>query len=265
MTKRIITTILAIVMTLLALCIAAPGVAAEDEQKFLTVEDCVQISDTQIIVKFSEPIAVNLHDSNRGPWVALRIVNTQNILQYDETMALQYQGNCSFVGEEHDTMLFEYGSEKTVTISDIVNFRGDYAQYYKEGLNVDLCIEEVPYDQTKAAHDGFLDNITTLDGETRLWGNAPYGWDGVYMPIRVDYDYEIDLSNIEPLSIIDDFDYGTILSIEEREIPEPIVKTEVVKQNDPVYMIIWLAASVVLAVILFFVIMTIVRKAGKKA
>ena len=61
------TTILATVMTLLAMCMAAPEVAAEEETKLLTVEDCVQISDTQIIVKFSEPIAVKMCIRDSGP------------------------------------------------------------------------------------------------------------------------------------------------------------------------------------------------------
>lgn len=265
MARRIMTTILATVMTLLAMCMAAPEVAAEEETKLLTVEDCVQISDTQIIVKFSEPIAVNLLDSNRGPWIALRIVDTGNNLQYDGAAPLQYQGATSFVGEEHDTMLFELGRGLTYTANDIINFQGDFAKYYRDGLEVDLCIEEVPYDQTKACHDGYIDNVTTLDGETRLWANAPYGWDGMYCSIRVDYSYELDTSSTESLSVIDDFDYGTILSVEEREIPEPVVETKVIKQNNPVYMIVWLVAGFVVAFILCLVTMAIVRKAGKKA
>ena len=99
--------------------------------KELTVTECIQISDTELIIKFSEPVAVNLHDTNRGPWIALRIVDGGHVLQYDGANPLQYQGECSFVGSSHDIILFKYGSEGVLTSTDVINFQNGIDKYYK--------------------------------------------------------------------------------------------------------------------------------------
>lgn len=262
MFKKITSTILAIILTLTVLLCAAPGVMAEEGSPVLYVEECVQISDTQIIIKFSEPIAINMHKSNRGPYIALRIVNDANELQWSGESPLQWDGPCYFVGSKHDTLLMEYGTADTLNVTDVLSFDKDVAKFYKEGLKVKLCIEEVPYDQTQAfVCDGLIDNITTTDGKTRLWSNTPRGWDGVYSYVYRDFDYEIDLSKLEPTSKVDDFDYGDKVMFVV-ESPEPEIVTEVIeeKQNSPITVIAILVGGAIIGTGLFFIF----RKVGKK-
>ena len=57
-----------------------------------------------------------------------------------------------------------------------------------------FCIEEIPADKIKGdVEDGTIHNMYT-DGKIKLYSNVVgYGtnWDGVYMPITVDFSYKV--------------------------------------------------------------------------
>ena len=55
-------------VAVLALGLTLPAGAADE----LTLTRAVKINDTQIALEFSEPIAVNLREENRGPFMAVR-------------------------------------------------------------------------------------------------------------------------------------------------------------------------------------------------
>ncbi len=207
--KRIIAAFIAALL----LCINV--FCAADLQSQLSVTRCVQISDSQLLIEFSQPVAINLNGTNRGPWIALRVVDRENTLQYVDGQPLQYQGDCRFVGSTHDVIIFEYDNA-----TDIINFKGDYEKFYAEDLKVKMCIEEVPFN-SEEFDDELLDNVTTADGSIRLGGaNGQPGWDGVYTEIEKDFDHKIDSTSLEPLTGIDNFEYGKVLAVGDAVPPQ---------------------------------------------
>jgi len=265
-TKRIITTILSMIICLSALLIAAPAAVAE-ENELLLVEDVVLVDDAHLIIKFNQPVAINMNGDNRGPWIALRIVDDANNYQIADDGSMVLQWNCltEFTDDNHDTIVMTYDLDGS-DMRDFATFGGMWAQYYKEGRHARLCIEEVPYNQAEPAADGFIDNITTLDGKTRMWANKPGGWDGSYFDIRMDYSYDIDLSNTQGLVKIDDFDYGTVLSVgklsaEKDAEVETITKTVV--KNNPLHTGIIIGVGVLAGAALAVVLTLVIGKAGK--
>ena len=179
----------------------------------LTVTEVTQISDTQLIIRFSKPVAFNLLGSNRGPYIALRVVDTNNRLQYSDTsQPLQFQGKICFTDSAHDTVLFVY-DDGVNNITSLQQFEGDLAKYAEKGYTLKLAIEEVPFDQTNPSRDGLIDNITTADGTRKLTANLVGGWDGQYSSITRDFSIITDKTAYEDISIPDHFNYGTVLSI----------------------------------------------------
>ena len=267
--KRIITTILSMIICLSALLIAAPtALAAKND--LLLVEDVVLVDDAHLIVKFNKPVAFNIKGDNRGPWIALRIVDDANnyLVADNGSMVLQWTCLTEFTDDKHDTLVMTYDLDGS-TMKDFVNFGGLWREHYKEGRHARLCIEEVPYNQAEPAYDGFIDNITTLDGKTRMWANKPGGWDGSYFDIRTDYNYKIDLSNKQALRKIDDFDYGTVLAAgtltaeESKTETETKVVTETVVKNNPLHTGIIIGVGAVAGAALAVVLGLVIGKAGK--
>ena len=119
-----------------------------------------------------------------------------------------------------------------------------------------MCIEEVLFDQSVPANDGYIDNITTLDGKTMLTANKPDGWCGVYLPFEYDSGYEIDLAKIEPVSPVAEIE-GNALWI--GGVQEQTVET--VKQISVWQTALVLCGGLVVAAGLIAVLRT-VRKGG---
>lgn len=264
--KKTLSAILALIICFSALLIAAPKAVAEDAN-LLLVDDVVLVDDAHLVVKFNQPVAFNVKGDNRGPWIALRVVDDFNNYQVADNGSMVLQWTCltEFTDDNHDTLVMTYDLDGS-TMKDFMNFTGLWAEYYKPGRHARLCIEEVPYDESAPCADGFIDNITTLDGETRMWANKPGGWDGSYFDIRKDYDYDIDLSNPKSLKEIDNIDYGTVLAagngsktIEETKE----VITETIVKNDPVKVACILGGGG-LAAALLVILGVVIGKAGKK-
>ena len=243
------------------LAVSAAFAAPVQAETPLTMTRAVLINDYQVILEFSEPVAFNLNGSNSGPWISVRVVSDNNNTliwdgQPDTGTALQWGGSVSFVDETHNRLLFTIVPDKFGVnhISDILHFSGGLAPY-SEHL-VRMCIEEVPFDQSVPANDGYIDNITTLDGKTMLTANNPDGWCGVYLPLEYDSGYEIDLAKIEPVSPVAEIE-GNALWI--GGVQEQTVET--VKQISVWQTALVLCGGLVVAAGLIAVLRT-VRKGG---
>ena len=141
---------ISVFLSVMILCTAVmTGVSAADNTPaLLTVTDVLMINDSQLIIRFSEPAAFNLLGKNRGPYIALRVVDANNRLQYaGGTVPLQYRGRLCFTDSAHDTVLFTYDDGVNDIVS-LLRFEGDLAPFAGRGYELKLAIEEVPFDQS---------------------------------------------------------------------------------------------------------------------
>lgn len=255
---------IAVILTAIILVCLPATVCLAAEEDTLYVEDVVLINDTQLIIKFNQPIAINLNGDNRGPWIALRIVDNEDNYLYsdDNSFVLQWTCDTRFADENHDIILLTYDMGEEGNMLDFVNFTGYFEQFKTDDRHNRLCIEEVPFDQTVASNDGLLDNVTTTDGKILMTATKPGGWDGSYFDIRVDYDYEIDLSNTQDLKeSTTQIEYGTVLSLGDLEpLPEIEVKSET-----PVGLICAIIGGGVIAIGAALGIIIGIKKKGGKA
>ncbi len=255
--KRVLLCCLAL-MLLLTVCVYA------DEDK-LTLDRAIQISDTQIVLEFSAPIAINLERSNRGPYTALRLVEGESTLQWEGGQPLQATGNMVFLDEKHDRVLWTITEQLfgCTNATEVISFANGLEVYKDKGWTVKFCMEEVPYQEDEGLGDGLLCNVTTADGSLHLTANRPEGWDGMYAPIEKDFEYPVDLSKTE--SVIpekkDDFKF-TLLTYDAPSEPETQDETEAEEKNFNTGAVIGSCAggAVVIAAIIFLA----VKKGGKK-
>lgn len=206
---------ISVFLSVMILCTAVmTGVSAADNTPaLLTVTDVLMINDSQLIIRFSEPAAFNLLGKNRGPYIALRVVDADNRLQYaGGTVPLQYRGRLCFTDSAHDTVLFTYDDGVNDIVS-LLRFEGDLAPFAGRGYELKLAIEEVPFDQSSPSRDGLIDNITTADGKTKLSANLVGNWDGQYCEIKEDRSISVDSGSFEDITDPDGFDYGKVLSV----------------------------------------------------
>lgn len=251
---------------LLALTLLAGLCAVRAEDRILTLERAVQIDDYHIVLEFSEPIAINLHGSNRGPHCSIRVVGDNYTLKWtgqtNYSTALQFNGALEYVDDKHDRLLFSLTSRTfgIAKISEITGFEGELAPY--SDYTTAMCLEEVPFETDTLVNNGHLDNITTADGEVYLWSNRPGGWDGCYADIVIDYSYDIDLTKTESIENAIKHDQPVFALGAAREpAPEPIT----VVKNDPLVFALWIAGGAVAAAVLVTVgIIIRKRKAVRK-
>ena len=178
-------------VAVLALGLTLPAGAADE----LTLTRAVKINDTQIALEFSEPIAVNLREENRGPFMAVRYTDEDQNLQWDgnenEGIPMQFEGSWDFANGSQDTILWTMNESNLfgfMTLDEIFNFEGEAAGW--SWCKVMFCLEEVPYGD-EGIGNGKINNVTTLDGETELNATRQKAgwWDGLYAEIEVDDDY----------------------------------------------------------------------------
>lgn len=261
--KKIIIALLAVLMILACL----PVSAAERE---LTFERAVQINDTQLVLEFSEPVAINLHNSNYGPYIVIRLVNSAggttrfdraDVMHPQFNTHLQWTGSLQYLDEEHDRLLWTITGTTVgvTTITDIVNYSGELADYTDR--RVAIAIEEVPFDQTTVTANNAIDNITTEDGEVYLTPTYPSGWERVVAPFEVNFSYPTDLSDVQPIGQTkqdafteDILGHGEYVEPEPEEIPV----TRVLKNNTMI--VVAILGGCVLLSVLMIVISLVVRK-----
>lgn len=108
--NKIIAALLLVVLILACLPVSA------QEERVLTLKRAVQVNDTQIVLEFSEPIAINLHQSNRGPYCPVRLVNSsggttrfnneKHLLHPQYNTHLQWIGSLQFLDSKHDRLIW---------------------------------------------------------------------------------------------------------------------------------------------------------------
>lgn len=206
---------IAVAAVLLALLLTVSGFgghaeAAPTEKRVLTFDHAYKINSSQIVLTFSEPIGINLIQENRGPWISLRICDSNNRLcwtggQEPYGQGLQWSGSIEYLDDNYDKLLFTLMSDgfDVTTIDEIMaltnsnnpkivaairEYQTHHPDMTDEKLRFLFNIEEVPYNQVGYPNgDGLLDNVTTRDGKVHMWANtssSPFGWDGTYVPLE---------------------------------------------------------------------------------
>ena len=248
------------------------------DKEWLTVKRAVQVSNNQLVVEFSEPIAVALTQA-RGPFIALRLVNKGGnaaIKTDDGKEYLQWQFSAQFLDKEHDRLLCTMSTVAAGvdTIDGIRNFTGALTKYANRNWELRLVIEEYPDDRVNYSDCGVC-NITTPDGSKMLFPTHISGFESVSVLLEKDLSYAFDPSLAESTKMVVGLDADTIvmmdgdeyLALQAQKEPtvETIVKTVEVTANDPLVIALVLGGSVLvgLLAVLIAVLVTKKRKAGK--
>lgn len=240
--KRIIIALLVVLLCLGCL----PVQATEDNT--LKIERAVMINDKQIVIEFSEPVAFNFHEKNRGPHIAVRLIDALgrlikftkcDILDPYYGMNMQWNGTHQFVDSKHDRIIWTISDRNLgmENIRQIIDYQERLAPY-KDKNRVVIVIEEVPYDTNAAYTDNTICNITTADGKHYLTPLMPDGWERTNTPLTIDYSYRVDPSKFESVEqekkIPNPLAKGNGVVIEDlKETEEPTV-TQVVKNNSAI-------------------------------
>lgn len=265
--KRIITALLLAILLLGAL----PVAAAERE---LVCEAMYQVNDTQIVIEFSEPVALNLHGSNYGPYVALRMVNTTggttritNLKSRYYGEIMQWDGTLRYLDSKHDRLIWtfnDFGHCGAQSITDVRNRVGELGEDAYSSYVMTLVMEEVPF--TEPATDLAVCNITTEDGEVFLTPTKPTGWEKVIMEPELHFGYAFDEALIEGISKSNSsfhFEHeGSLIAPGELEplSQEPQAVTVQVIKNDPIVIAAILGGCALVCVILIAVALVIRNK-----
>jgi len=260
-------------MVLLASMFLVTNTQAADQ---VYLERAICINDTQIVLEFSEPIAINKNGNSAGPWICMRVLYPDNNTVTGgprEDNCLQASGGWEFVDEQQDRILWtmDIGCiyESNETISSIVNFENDMWRY---GLyTVKMYIEEIPFSRDNPGGD-WNDNITSLDGLRHLGTNVQYfepSWSATVCDIEFDSDYvlyrEVE-KEIEPNGGIT---LGTEVVNEIKEEPQvvdndPIPEEEPVIETDDIKKILVFAGCGILVVAGIIVAVATTAKKKKK-
>ncbi len=169
----------------------------EDTREGVEIVSVKVLNNTQIQVKFSEPVKMA---GTKSPWVCIRYV------QYDNTgrpsygtyknkegksVVMQFAGSLVLNGTDTGIWTLSAGD----TMSDIVNMKACEGK----GVGYDLmfCIEGYPDPAIKNPELAYIDNIVSKDGKRKLKGlfaardlhkNPDGSWraeyDGLYVPIE---------------------------------------------------------------------------------
>ena len=177
------------------------------QENTLKIERAVLINDTQVVIEFSEPIAFNFHQKNRGPHIAIRLIDSHGYMikhtrcevtdaYYNRNM--QWNGSHQFVDDQHDRIIWTIadGNLGMKNIKEILNMSGRL-EPYKGKNRVVIVIEEVPYDTNVTYTDNAICNVTTDDGKHYLTPLMPAGWERTNTPLTIDYTYHVMPSKFE--------------------------------------------------------------------
>lgn len=264
---------------LAALLLAGFPVSAAERK--LTLNRAVQINETQIVLEFSEPIALNLN-AKYGPFFALRLVDAgqpttiTNVNSVHFGQYLQWPGTVEYIDSKHDRLIWTMNGPVVGvgTISGVINHEGELSQYAH--LPATFTLEEVPVSTEEMFVDNKICNVTTRDGQVYLTPTLPTGWEKCNVLIEKDFEYEVDLSHTE--STFEYMSYqgqelvmnGATMEIEkpDTEQKEPVqevqkeIQTIQVLNNDPMFIAVILASGTLL-LLLLIVIGLVVRKKRK--
>jgi len=247
------------------------------QEDWLTVKRAVQVSKNQIVVEFSEPIAVALTQA-RGPFIALRLVTKGGnaaIRTDDDKGYLQWQFGAQYVDSKHDRLLLTMSTValEVDTIDGIRNFEGALAAYAGRNLELRLVIEEYPDDKANYSDCGVC-NITTPDGKKMLFPTHIGGYEAVSVLVEKDLNYAFDPNLAESTQVAVGLDADTIVMYDgatyqsdqdKDDESSAIVKTEEVVKNDPLIMVLLLGGGLLIGLVAVGVALLVGknRKAGK--
>lgn len=265
-----------ILSMLLLMAVLLTGFTVSAAERKLTLDRAVQINSTQIILEFSEPIAINKYQENFGPWIAIRlltdgqptVVSDAKSLYYGQH--LQWGGSVEYVDSKHDRLVWTINQSAigVDTIEEIRNYAGELANY--KHLPMALTLEEYPYDTDHRFTDNAICNVTTRDGSVYLSPTLPYGWEKCNMLIEVDDSYPVDLSATESVVEGISFDRQLLFRGSEVDAKEPVDEPVTVPREEPVFMlknepriIAAILGGSVAVFVLLFAIALIVRKKRK--
>lgn len=279
--KRFIITLL-----LLAILLSCVGVSATERR--LTMDRAIMINDSQIVVEFSEPIAMNKFETHpwaTAPWISVRLVDSSGGLQritdkkspyYD--VRTQWAGSVMYVDSKHDRLIFTFTEDSlgVNTLMGVINREGLLADFEK--CNVVFSLEEVPYDAAGHYSDGKVCNVTTRDGEVYLTPTRFNGYESCNIPIEIDYNYKVDLSATEPTQEKKEivFDYSLAAVADDATIADEAAEEaerldiqqekpmDRVLKNDPILVAAILGGSALLSLLLV-VIAVVIRKKRRAA
>ncbi len=262
------------------LLLSLPFAAQAKDSDFLTLDRVVQISDTELVLEFSEPVVLNKYQVNRGPYGAVRFVNAYNQVGYAinefnvQGDPLQWTGHYSYISEDHSKLLFTINMTRfgCSTISQITNIKNEDAlrSIEKNKLELRFVIEEVPFDTKTVTANGKIDNVTTEDGSKHLYPNYPKGWESCIMEIEKDFNYPLDRSQFSGVSAAaQNWNFDVIWKGEGLVVDEPVEEdsVEVVKvlKNDPKVIAMVFGADLVVAALAVLVVVLVLKKKKGKA
>jgi hypothetical protein len=251
--------IVALILVLGLFVLAVPSGQTAHAARILTFDRAIQINDYQVVLEFSEPIAINLKQQNSGPYCAVRLVtNEKNELgKSKEGTILQWKGTIEYADSERDRLVWTLADNRlgVTTVSDIVNHRGNLASY--TDYKVKFCVEEIPFDSTVPAATGLLDNVTTADGEVHLSANRPIGYDGAYCPIEVDFNYPLDPTKTQSLI---NRTVNATMSINTKVENAPVDEVIIDASPEPLMAALIIGGGVVLAAIMIVIGAVIAKK-----
>ena len=241
------------------------------EEPILTLDRVVQISDTELVFEFSEPVTVNKLDPNsKGPFVGLRVVNNKGAVQHigeDATLVyLQWKGALSYVDSTHDRLLWTMSGNALgfTSIPEILSWKGELAAF-QEKCQIRLVIEEVPFNRGASDLDGGVFNITTEDGSRNLFATHITGWESTQMPLEKRYDYGIDRSQIESIRL--SLYEGTVLyngaEHQREEESSNRMPVQAVVRNHPLVIAAILGGAVVVGALMILLAAVVRKKGGK--
>ena len=160
--------------------------------KTIEVTDVSLVSDTRLLVTFSEPI-----DMKGNAWMGLRVVDENyNLMYYNDGQSpLQWYGRSNKQGypfewanEEHTKVYWTFRAVNTMNLSDIgqvLRTEGKLGEIMQENWKIVFCIEEKSTDTFKVTTaNGLLDSITSKEGKPLKPTVIKSGWnDGIYMAV----------------------------------------------------------------------------------
>ena len=256
------------------LLIGLPLSAQAKPDDLLTLDRVIQVSDTEIVLEFSEPVALNKFLTNRGPYAAIRWVNTSNGVGYTLNEygvngdAMQWTGDLSYIGDDHSKLLWKINTSRlgcsTIEQARQINTADALRSIEKNKLRLRFVLEEVPYDEKALAADGKVINVTNKDGDKYLFPTQPNGWESCILDIEKNYNYPLDRSSIRGVNSSSqnwDFDviwHGEGLAVEETETESVEVIREL--QNDPKTVALIFGADLLIAIVAIIVVVLIKKK-----
>lgn len=264
----------ACVVLLAVVCLLAsvPFSAQAQEEPWLTLDRVVQVSKNQIICEFSEPIAVNV-TQEKGPFVAIRVVKEGGggLRRTKSDARMEWQFGIQYLDAKHDRLLCTMSTValNLDDISDILNWRGELAEYKDTGVEIRFVIEELPDDTINYSDCGVC-NITSVDGTKVLLPTYTTGYEAAQELIEVDMNYEFDTSMVSSVVVSNGLSADTIVAMKGSEYlamqaeqggsdQPPVITVEVV-DNDPLIIALLLGGGVLISGAILAVAWIVIRK-----